>query len=237
MKKVVQNFLPSHNGFHFPNYFADVPYEFRLLGLKVKGGKASNGMCGGMIYAVCDLFYSGQQAPDQQIAPDKGPLFVYLSQRLIESFSLPFGPLQYYIWMNPWLPDSDGKLPKISLTVHGRAWKTIVVEWPKIKQEIDANRLCPIGIILLKSWNPDHLGRNHQVLVYGYELEGNDLTLLLYDPNSPGDDEVSLAVNVAEPLKRAVITYTNSQGKAGDVLCFFKTRYGLKAPSLYPVRI
>jgi hypothetical protein len=237
MKKVVQNFLPSQNGFHFSNCFADVPYEFKLLGIKVKGGKASNGMCGGMIYAACDLYYSGQRAPDQQVAPDKGSLFVYLCQRLIESFTLPFGPLRYYFWMNPRVADSDAEKPKFSLAAHGRAWKTIVVEWPKIKNEIDANRLCPIGIILLKSWNPDHLGRNHQVLVYGYELEGNDLKLLLYDPNSPGDDGVYLALNIAEPRKRAAIIYANSQGKAGDVLCFFKTNYGLKTPSLYPVRV
>jgi hypothetical protein len=237
MRKIVQNFLPSRNGFHFANCFADVPYQFRLLGLKVKGGNAANGMCGGMIYAVCDLFYSGQQSPEQQVAPDKGSLFVYLCQRLIESFSLPFGPLRYYFWMNPRVPDSDEERPKISLAAHGRAWKTIVGEWPKIKQEIDANRLCPIGIILIKSWNPDHLGRNHQVLVYGYELEGADLKLLLYDPNSPGDDGVSLVLNIAEPRKRTLITYANSQGKAGDVLCFFKTKYALKTPSINPIRI
>ena len=138
--------------------------------------------------------------------------------------------------MNPWVADSDEELPKFLLAAHGRAWKTIVMEWPKIKNEIDANRLCPIGIILLKSWNPDHLGRNHQVLVYGYELEGNDLKLLLYDPNFPGDDGVSLVLNVVEPRKRAPITYANSLGKVGEVLCFFKTRYGLKVLSSDSVR-
>jgi hypothetical protein len=237
MKKTVQNFLPSQNGFHFPNSFADMPYEFKLLGINVKGGHALNGMCGGMIYATCDLFYAGRLAPEQQVAPDKGSLFVYLCQRLIESFALPFGPLRYYFWMNPRVADSDEDLPKFSLVTHGRAWKTIAVEWPEIRREIDANHLCPIGIILLKSWNPDNLGRNHQVLVYGYELEGDDLKLLLYDPNSPGDDGVYLALNVADPRKRVAITYANSLGKVGEVLCFFKTRYKIKVPSIHPASV
>jgi hypothetical protein len=237
MKKIVQNFLPSQNGFHFPNCFADVPYEFKLLGINVQGGHAINGMCGGMIYATCDLFYAGRLAPEQRVAPDKGPLFKALCQRLIESFALPFGPLRYYFWMNPRVADRDEDLPKVSLVTHGRAWQAIAVEWPAIRREIDANRLCPIGIILLKSWNPDNLGRNHQVLVYGYELEGDDLKLLLYDPNSPGDDRVYLALNVAEPRKRVAITYANSLGKMGEVLCFFKTRYKLKVPSIHPASV
>jgi hypothetical protein len=234
MKKVVPDFIPSQNGFLFSNCFAPVPYHFRLLGINIKGGKASNGMCGGMIYAACDLYYSARRIPDQQAAPDRGPLFIYLCQRLIESFGLPFGPFRYYYWMNPWVADSDEELPRFSLSAHGRAWKTIMVEWPKIKDEIDANRLCPVGIILLKSWNPDQLGRNHQVLVFGYELEGDDLKLLIYDPNSPGDDRVYLTLCVAEPRKHVVIAYTNSRGKIGEVLCFFKTHYRLRAPATYP---
>ena len=105
--KTVRNFRPSQNGFHFSNSFIDVPYDFKVLGVPIRSGHAYNGMCGGMIFAVCDLFYAGKQPPDDRFSPSKGQFFTYLCQRLIDSFALPFGPLKYYIWMNPTVKDTQ----------------------------------------------------------------------------------------------------------------------------------
>src|ERR1035437_9543681 len=186
--KMVTGFRPSQNGFRFANSFIDVPYDFKVLSVPIRTGHAYNGMCGGMIFTVSDLFYAGKQPPADRFTPSKGPLYNYLCQRLIDSFALPFGPVQYYVWMNPTVKDAQGQPGGFSLADNSRAWKMICQEWPKIKVEIDGDRLCTIGLILLKSWAPGDLGKNHQVLVYGYELDGDSLKLMIYDPNAPGDD-------------------------------------------------
>lgn len=228
--KMVTGFKPSQNGFRFANAFIDVPYDFKVLGVPVQTGHAYNGMCGGMIFTVSDLFYSGQQPPDDRFTPSKGPLYNYLCQRLIDSFALPFGPVQYYVWMNPTVKDAQVPAAGFGLAANSRAWKMICEEWPKIKVEIDRDRLCTIGLILLKSWMLGDLGKNHQVLAYGYDLDGDALKLNIYDPNAPGDDGASLSVSLADPGRSSPVVYANSGGKVRDALCFFKTAYRAKTP-------
>jgi hypothetical protein len=228
--KMVTGFKPSQNGLHFTNSFIDVPYDFKVAGVPIRTGHAYNGMCGGMIFAVCDLFYTGRQPPDVRFTPSKGLFYNYLCQRLIDSFALPFGPLQYYVWMNPTVKDAQTQPGGFSLAANSRAWKMICQEWPKIKVEIDHDRLCTIGLILVKSWAPADLGKNHQVLVYGYELDGDALKLMIYDPNAPGDDGASLSVSLADPGAISPVVYANSGGKIKDALCFFKSYYRPKTP-------
>jgi len=152
-----------------------------------------------------------------------------LCQRLIDSFALPLGPVQYYVWMNPTVNDAQAQQGVPSLAANSRAWKMIGQEWPKIKAEIDQNRLCTVGLILLKSWAPGDLGKNHQVLVYGYDLDGDALKLMIYDPNAPGDDGATLSVSLADPGQATPVEYANMWGKK-DALCFFKTAYRPKTP-------
>ena len=61
---VVSGFLPSRNGFAFANDFPHVPAKtIDLVVTKVPLGDASNGLCGGMVYAALDLFVA-QRLPD-----------------------------------------------------------------------------------------------------------------------------------------------------------------------------
>ena len=229
--KLVKGFKPSQNGFRFPNSFIDVPYNFKVLGVPMRIGHAYNGMCGGMIFTICDLFYAGKQPPPDRFSPSKGPLYNYLCQRLIDSFALPFGPLQYYLWMNPTVKNGQGEKGGFSLASNSRAWKMVCEEWPAIKGEIDNDRLCTIGLILGESWKPNDLGKNHQVLVYGYELDGDELKLMICDPNAPGDDGSNISVSLADPGLFSPAAYANSGGKIKDALCFFKTGYKFKNPA------
>lgn len=59
---------------------------------------------------------------------------------------------------------------------------------------LDRGELCVIGLIRAQSADPRYLGRNHQVLAYGYELDEatRQVTLYLYDPNHP-DSEITLS--------------------------------------------
>ena len=61
--EVATGFLPSRNGFAFANDFPHVPAKtIDLVVTKVPLGDASNGLCGGMVYAALDLFVA-QRAP------------------------------------------------------------------------------------------------------------------------------------------------------------------------------
>jgi hypothetical protein len=69
----VAGFLPSRSGLHFPNEWPSEPdltlsTPFGNIGI----GDASNGLCGGMVFAVCDLFRAGQQPPKTTTNPPGG---------------------------------------------------------------------------------------------------------------------------------------------------------------------
>jgi hypothetical protein len=147
-------------------------------------------------------------------------VFRYLADRLLDSFLLPFGPATYLKLMHPALPDGDMAM------VHGRAWRMIRLEWPAVRGDLDRGTLSPLGLVKTKSRDPRSLGANHQVLAWGYDLEGTRLTLRLYDPNHPDDDTVALALDIGRPRRPTPVT--SSHG--GTVWCFFRTAYRFKDP-------
>jgi hypothetical protein len=160
-----------------------------------------------MIFAACDFFERGCPPPDDGAPPDHGsPLFGYLVRRLLHSFHLPWGPVSYYRWMAG--RDDD-------LLRH-----TARREWPRVRRDLDAGRLVALGLIRPRSRNPLRLGENHQVLAYGYGLDEDSGSLLLavYDPNHPGRDDVTLALNVRAPA--AVVASTGERVRG-----FFRTPY------------
>jgi hypothetical protein len=99
-------------------------------------------------------------------------------------------------------------------------------EWPRVQADLAAGRLATLGLIKVKSSDPCDLGKNHQVLAFGYDLDGSDVSLHLYDPNYPNDDQVTLAFSTANPDMPTLITYSPSE----TVYCFFRTRYIARTP-------
>ncbi|MCA1640862.1 MAG: hypothetical protein LC785_02530 [Acidobacteria bacterium] len=92
------------------------------------------------------------------------------------------------------------------------------VAWQQIKTDIDNGRLSPIAQIRIKSSDPMQMGQNHQVLAYGYDLNGNDLVIRIYDPNYPDDDTVTMSLNIGNPEQTTVVT----ESKGAQVWCFFQ---------------
>ena len=226
--RVVAGFLPSTSGFRFANSFPRVPV--RRIGIpgivSLPIGDASNGLCGGMTFAARDYFESGHALPDDTSAPGDGPLFDYLVDRLFDSFGLPFGPTRYLELMNPLLPDGETLWSRMGLTPHGRTWRMVTQEWPKIRAEIDAGHPSPLGLVKVKSSNPFDLKHNHQVLAYGYDLDGSALTLRLYDPNHPGRDDVTMSLGLASPSLPVTVTLD----PPGTVVAFFRVTYQPASP-------
>jgi hypothetical protein len=226
---MVPGFLPKTSGFGFANAFPHVPV--RRIGIpgvvSIPIGDASNGLCGGMAFAARDYYEAGRPPPDVTTPPGEGELFDYLVDRLFDSFDLPFGPARYLQLMSPLLPDGESLWSRLGIAPHGRAWRMINVEWPKILADIDDGHPSPLGLVRVKSSDPFDLKRNHQVLAYGYDLIGSALTLHLYDPNRPHDDAVTLSLGLSNPSKPVEITCSPP---GPTVFAFFRVRYEPSTP-------
>src|SRR5438132_2890598 len=192
----VPGFAPSSFGFRFPNEFPKVP--LRRIGVpgivSVPVGDASNGLCGGMVFASRDYFEDGRKPPRRTTAPGRGPLYDYLVKRLFDSFNLPYGPVRYLELMHPSLPDGETVWSRLGLAPHGRAWVVVREEWPKIRADIDSGHPSPLGLVRVKSTNPFDLKNDHQVLAYAYDLEGGGLSLSIDDRTWPGRDAVTFTL-------------------------------------------
>jgi hypothetical protein len=225
----VPGFVPSASGFHFTNAFPRVPLRFiGIPGLiRVPIGDASNGLCGGMAFAARDYFEAGRPPPRVTTPPGAGRLFDYLVARLLDSFNLPFGPARYLELMNPALTDGEPFLRWAGLGPHGRAWRMVREEWPKVRSDIDAGHPSPLGLVLTKSHDPFDLKKNHQVLAYAYELEGERLTLRLYDPNHADRNDVSLSVGLVYPRRPANAVLLPGSTR---VYSFFRVGYRPSTP-------
>src|ERR1700704_1817227 len=179
----VPGFLPSTSGLHFSNYY---PHEPEIvvklpLGPSLALGDAANGLCGGMVFVVRDYFEAKRPVPaDTEPPPGGSPLYQYIVKRLMESFNLPLGIGRYIELMEPAFPDVG-----LGFGLPGRASVMLRNEWPRIQTDLDAGHPVPLGLVKIKSSQPRDLCKNHQVLAYGYDLNGTDLTLWLYDPNYP----------------------------------------------------
>jgi hypothetical protein len=175
-----------------------------------------------MAFAARDYFEQGRPAPEATTPPSEGELFDYLVTRLFDSFDLPFGPARYLALMSPLLPDGETLWSRLGLAPHGRAWRMVNQEWPRVRADIDAGHPTPLGLVRVKSADPFELKRNHQVLAYGYDLTGSELTLRLYDPNRPRDDDVTLSLNLADPVVPIPTTPA--------VFAFFRVPYRAASP-------
>lgn len=196
----VTGFSPRINGFHFANSFhhgADLQVNIGVANLSL--GDAANGLCGGMVFAVRDLFESGRLPPADTTSPNSGPLFDFLVRRLFDSFDIPYGVLRYLALMNPNLPDHETVFSRWGLAPHGRAWVSLAQEWPIIRASLDAGFTTPMALVLEISADPMLIGNNHQVLAWGYDLDGTDLTIHVYDPNFPDDDGRCIVTSLAHP--------------------------------------
>jgi hypothetical protein len=222
----VPGFLPSTNGLHFVNYYPHEP-ELTLtlpLGRVLPIGDAANGLCGGMVFCVMDYFSAGKSIPaDTQPPPAGSALYQFLVKRLIDSFNLPLGIGRYLELMEPAFPDVG-----LGFGLPGRASVMVHDEWPRIQAMLDAGHLVPLGLIKVKSAQPEDLCKNHQVLTYGYDLDGSDLTLWLYDPNYADRDDVHLRLNIANVHAPVPVIYAPTE----TVYCFFHTPYVPVTPPL-----
>lgn len=181
--KAVAGFLPSTHGLHFANTFPHGPtvrfgpFDPRVIGV----GDAADGLCGGMAWYVRERFETGLPIPPDTQAPANGsPLFQILVRRQVKSLEwlrTPFG----FWWIAAFGADRTARRAREK-------------EWPHIRARIDAGRLAMVGLVRHQGVNPFNLSKSHQVVGYGYAIDGETVNLRIYDPNRPDRDDVSIVI-------------------------------------------
>jgi len=217
-------FLPSADGFAFPNAWPSAPAVTIATPLGSIGiGNAANGLCGGMVCAALDYWNAGRRPPQAQ-PPPGSPGYRYLVRRQVDSWNLPGGVIRYYRWMT--LPDA-GAGP-LGLFRPGTRWRTITRQWPLVRASLDDGIPAPLGLVTVASANPALLPRNHQALAYRYSVAGTVVTIGVYDPNSGPDDDVMIWFDAAGPDTAG--GFSHNLGIALPVRGFFLTAYTPAAP-------
>jgi hypothetical protein len=225
-------FLPSRDAFAFTNAWppgpaVTVPTPLRGAGIGI--GNTAAGLCGGMIFAALDYWHAREQLPAARPEPGS-PLQQYIVRRLIASWRIPAGVARYYQWMN--LPDGDREITaaggRLRTTVRGAAWRTIAVQWPRIRASLDDGIPAPLGLVTVASANPAQLRHNHQALAFGYDLSGREVTLRVYDPNSGQDDGVCIRFDASSPERATAFPHNLNLG--WPVRGFFLVGYSPATP-------
>lgn len=229
-KVSVPGFLPSTHGFRFTNSWPDDPLKrvnLRIGAIPI--GKASNGLCGGMCFAVRDWFEARRAIPAVANPPaDKTTLREFVVDRLIDSFDLPGGVIPYATLMSTRYPEDDADVLAALGQVPSRATLLTRRMWPLLKSTIDAGHPCPLGLVMMVSDDPADLRHHHQVLAYAYQLRGTALCVWVYDPNSPRDDRITIAFDTARTDRQVAVRH-NVDSK-GALACAFVPRYVAATP-------
>lgn len=222
-------FDPLSDGFAFTNSWpaapaVTVPTPFGEVGI----GNAANGLCGGMVFAALDYWIAGHAPPAARPAPGT-PLYKFIVRRLVDSWHVPAGVVEYYQWMN--LPDGDVSASVLGRTVtvqRGVSWRTIEQQWPLVKASLDAGVPAPLAVVTVKSVNAAELGQNHQVGAYGYTVSGTEVTVAVYDPNSGRNDGIFIRFDTSAPAQAT--TFDTSINIDLPVRGFFLTGYTAVSP-------
>ena len=222
-------FLPSECGFEFTNAWPSQPAVVLPTPFgKVDIGDASGGLCGGMVFAVLDYWYAETSPPVTR--PEQGDaLFGYLVRRLVDSWSLPAGVVQYYQWMN--LPDGDRGFDAFGRRIvieRGLAWRTIAVQWPQIAADLDAGTPVPLGLVTVASAKPRDLGHNHQVLAVGHDTVDGTVTVRVYDPNQGRRDDIFVRFDTGTPTAPTVFEHNLDLDR--PIRGFFRAPYAPATP-------
>ena len=229
-KVTVPGFLPSTHGFRFTNSWTDDP--LKRIDLKIGTvpiGKASNGLCGGMTFAVRDWFDARLPIPTMTDAPaDRSMLREFVIERLIDSYDLPNGVIPYATLMSTRYPDDDGDILAAVGQVPSRASLLTRRMWPAVHSTIDSGHPCPLGLVMVASDDPGDMKHHHQVLAYAYQLRGTALTLWVYDPNSPGDDGITIAFDTGRTDRGVPVRHRVDVD--GPLVCAFVPHYVAAMP-------
>ena len=156
-------FDPRAHGFHFANDFVD-----KVVTIPGYGEVATDGRSGGMAFAALDYWFAGlpvpshrpEDFPDRAVPEDGTRLADFIHKRLFDSYAT-WSARQFLTW---------------TLAEDHPTWSSPGVarltaeELPRVRRSIDAGR--PVVLGLVGARDLDQVGRNRQVVAYGYDDDG-----------------------------------------------------------------
>ena len=83
-------------------------------------------------------------------------------------------------------------------------------------------------MVTVASKNPADLGHNHQVLAYGYQADGDVVTVRVYDPNSGQDDGITIHFEAGDTS--TVTPFESNVNIGRPIRGFFRTPYAPAKP-------
>ncbi len=192
------------------------------------------GLCGGMSLAAADLFLERTPRPAANKPPAPGTdLYEWLHRRQESSLgSAGLFAIKFMTWMM--LPDATSVTGTTSTTspqLRTIAHATYEELGPILKR-LDEGELAPLGLVYVRAASnskapgskPGLPWENHQVLAYQAQrnptqdharaakpdtksldsIPAGKITLWIYDPNYPNDDDARIELEVGEGQVRAV---------------------------------
>lgn len=224
----VPGFKPSQNAPLFPNgpWPTGTSFNVSIAGLPPISINATQmGFCGGMSFLTRDIFESGTpQLRGKSSADIPLPLAQLILARLITSFD---GPATVAEWLG-----FTQKLDHGTVFGGPGTFHLTVEQCPAIMAAVDAGHLCPIGVVLIQSLAPWDVFQNHVELVWGYDLAGSQLTLHVYDCNNPGNDDITISLDISAPTPAKTISTNGTSGpNPGAIRGFFQLPYAHADPS------
>lgn len=242
-------FTPETCGFYFPNSFTGSYTLKKSIGPIDEIGDASNGMCGGMVFAARDYF-EHDRSPWPEDLTDRSPpnspvsseppaedtaLFDFLSERLFDSFEPSSGNVLgaglYQTLMNSANVKKWYQVKKSRNEVMRDHWEDT------IRPTLENGTPCPLGLIHVDTHGKpfktglNRIGENHQVLAYGYRREGDVIEIFVYDPNYPKDDAMKVQFTKKDSLKNWFEpTYV---GSSKPLYAFFSVSYSPMSPPTF----
>jgi hypothetical protein len=228
----VPNFDPATSGLIYPNHWPHQPIgQFRLGNVATLDiGDAANGLCGGMSYTVADLHARGLPPGDDPQPALGSDRYKYIVDRQIASFEGGRLPLRFFTLMSVARPARESQmaalLGRFGIDRHSRTYVMVHEEWPAIRRKIDGGQLAMIGLVRVVSADPTALSHNHQVLAYGYDLEGTTVVLRICDPNWARQTDVTITFDAADPMGTIQPSWSKPPEIPGSRLeCFFTYDY------------
>ena len=181
------HFVPSVNGFQFPNRFPGYPLPFSIPFLP-NGASVSSvyGLCGGMSSAAADLFLANRGVPAASEPPNRGTrLHRYLFRRAADTFDLGRSIARFAEWMA--LPE-EGAVGTQRRTAQA---------FEAVRQRLGEKQLVVLGLVYDQGRSlsevTQRVWNNHQVLGYAYQSHSDgSFDVQIYDPNFPHADHMSL---------------------------------------------
>jgi hypothetical protein len=182
-------FKPSIHGFHFENKFSskDIMEEMYPVPSWMLPEDTWY-LCGGMCFAALDRFFQKEKIPELTTPPSKGTsLFHELVERQLASVdSVGWTIILFYQTS----PDEGSQLSLGHLSQS--------IQWPPIMAKLDFGIPTTVCLIRAGRGAVSSIGDNHQVIAYGYSINSGRVTLNVYDPVYPNNDNVVVGFSLGQ---------------------------------------